>query len=287
MGNCAMDGEVCPGCSSCCSRVCAVTGSGASVCQLAGGCRIQGDTCKQDADCCGALGSGLPGAGTVHCEMVAGTTPPIGFCTNPMAGGGGNSCDPEGDVCGIQPPQACGTSAREDCCDCMPPKFNCCKLDKEGVPRCYGGGMIAGCPTGYTGKAGCCIAAGAQCAFSAECCNGAPCLPDDKGVLRCGAATCSPANGPCTATSDCCAGLACNVPAGKTAGTCGAVVAPPPPPNDMGKPTVGDAGTCSLVGQGCSSTQPCCTGLSCASNTTPGATCAAGEMGCTCFGLIQ
>jgi hypothetical protein len=246
----------------------------ASVCQLAEGCRIQGDTCYKDSDCCGATGSGLPGAGDVTCQIVAGTNPKVGFCTMPTAGGG-NSCDPEGDVCGIMPAQACGTNAREDCCDCTPPKYNCCKLDKEGVPRCYGGGMVTGCPTGYTGVAPCCIAAGNVCSFSSECCNGAPCLPDPQGVLRCGTA-CSNTTGVCTSNADCCAGLLCNVPAGQTSGTCGS---PPPPTGDMGTTS------CSYVGQSCSATQPCCNGANCSSPT--GAACGASETDCTCFGLIQ
>jgi hypothetical protein len=241
-----------------------------------------GDICYKDGDCCGAKGSGLPGDGLVTCQMVAGTNPPVGFCTMPTASGGtGNSCDPEGDVCGIKPTQACGGNAREDCCGCIEPKFNCCKLDKEGVPRCFGGSS-AQCPTGYTGKAPCCIAAGQQCTFSSECCNGAPCLPDQAGVLRCGNA-CSGEGATCTATSDCCAGLSCNVASGMTQGTCGQVPTPPPPPADGGTP-VPDGGACSLTGQSCSSTQPCCSGYTCSAPT--GAACAAGETDCSCFGII-
>ncbi|HEX9105336.1 MAG TPA: hypothetical protein VF997_24165 [Polyangia bacterium] len=273
-GGCTMDGEVCPGCSTCCSRVCAATATKASVCQVAEGCRIQGDICYTDKDCCGAAGSGLPGAGLVTCQMVAGTSPPIGFCTMPTANGT-NTCDPEGDVCGIKPAQACGSNAREDCCDCAPPKYNCCKLDKEGVPRCYGGGSNPQCPTGYTGTAPCCIAAGAQCTFSSECCNGAPCLPDSNGVLRCGTA-CSNTTGKCTANADCCAGLLCTIPPGQTSGTCGA--APPPPPNDMG------ITSCSYVGQSCSASQPCCNATC---STPTGTACAPTDTNCTCFGLIQ
>jgi len=262
-----MDGEPCPGCSACCSRVCAGTASKASVCQLAGGCRIQGDTCYKDADCCGATGSMLPGDGLVKCQMVAGTNPPVGFCTMPSGGG---VCDPEGDVCGIMPAQACGTNAREDCCDCMPPKYNCCKLDKAGVPRCFGGSTST-CPNGYDGTPNCCIAAGQQCTFSSECCNGAPCVPDSTGVLRCGTA-CSNPSGVCTADADCCAGLKCNVPAGQTSGTCGT-----PPATDMGQ-------ACSYVGQSCSATQPCCSGTC---STATGAVCSANDTNCSCFGLIQ
>jgi hypothetical protein len=201
--------------------------------------------------------------------MVAGTNPPIGFCSMPTGGG---VCDPEGDVCGIHPAQACGTNAREDCCDCMPPKFNCCKLDKEGVPRCFGGSTTQ-CPSGYNGQPGCCIATGQQCTFSSECCNGAPCLPDSTGVLRCGT-SCSNSTGACTSNADCCSGLLCNIPPGQTAGSCAAT---PPPPGDMGS-------SCSYSGQSCSATQACCSGTCSAPS---GGACAANETDCTCFGLIQ
>ena len=209
----------------------------------------------------------LPGDGLVTCVMIAGVSPPIGQCSMPTGGG---VCDPEGDVCGIKPSQACGGNAREDCCDCMPPKYNCCKLDKAGVPRCYGGSTTT-CPNGYDGTPGCCIATGQQCTFSSECCNGAPCVPDQNGVLRCGA-MCSNTSGVCTADADCCNGLKCTVPAGMTSGTCGAVTPP------------GDMGMCSYVGQSCSASQPCCNGTC---STPTGTACGATDTNCSCFGLIQ
>jgi hypothetical protein len=291
-GGCALDGEVCPGCSTCCSRVCAVTITGGSVCQPAGGCRLQDDLCYKDADCCGAPGSNLPGDGLVTCAIVQGSNPPVGFCSHPTGGG---VCDPEGDVCGIKPPQACGGNAREDCCDCIPPKYNCCKLDKSGVPRCYGGSTQM-CPNGYTGVAPCCIMAGQQCTFSSECCNGAPCVPDNMGVLRCGS-MCQMSGQTCTANSDCCAGLPCIIPKGSLVGMCGN----PPPPTDGGvppdlagvdlagvdlaQPKV-DMAVCALVGQTCSTTVPCCNGATC-ENSTGTANCMQGDTNCSCFGIIQ
>jgi hypothetical protein len=201
---------------------------------------------------------GGPGAGNIKCNIVAGTNPPIGTCSNPT------SCDPEGDVCG-------GTgggkvNAREDCCDCAPPKFNCCKPDGNGVYRCYGtpGGNPGACPNGYTGTAPCCIAAGAQCTFSSECCGGTPCLPDGNGVLRCqaptpdGGPTCVNLNGVCTSSGDCCAGGACTLVIGQLTGTC-TPVAPPPPP-----PPPADAGVvCKGTGDTCASVADCCQGLMC------------------------
>jgi len=229
-----------------------------------------GDTCYKNSDCCGATGSMLPGDGLVVCNMIAGTNPPVGQCGQPSGGG---TCDPEGDVCGLRVgTDTCGGNAREACCDCMPPKYNCCKLDKAGVPRCYGGSTST-CPNGYDGSPGCCIAAGQQCTFSAECCNGAPCVPDSNGVLRCGT-QCSNTTGVCTADVDCCAGLKCTVPPGATSGTCGAA---PPPPGDMGS-------SCSYVGQTCSASQPCCNGTC---SNSAGAPCGASDQACSCFGLIQ
>jgi hypothetical protein len=49
------------------------------------------------------------------------------------------------------------------------------------------------------------------------------------------------------------------------------------------KPAV-DAGVCSLLGQSCGSTQPCCTGYSC--NSPTGTSCLAGETDCTCTTIV-
>jgi hypothetical protein len=202
--------------------LCVVTGAGGTVCQVASGCRVVGDVCQKDTDCCGGPVGG-PGAGNITCNIIPGTNPPIGTCSNPQ------SCDPEGDVCG-------GTgsgkvNARQDCCDCAPPKFNCCKPDSNGVYRCYGtpAGSGGNCKTGYTGVPPCCIAAGQQCAFSSECCDGTPCTPDGAGVLRCQpkaptGPTCVKAGGTCTSTGDCCAGTVCDLASGALAGKC---VVPP------------------------------------------------------------
>jgi hypothetical protein len=253
-GGCQMDGEPCMGCGNCCSRTCAPTVTGAHACTPASGCRLIGDLCTKDADCCGGANHGLPGAGTVTCNIAAGTTPPVGTCSNPTG------CDPEGDVCGLaQGTNTCGNS-RHDCCNCMPPKINCCKIDRSGVPRCY--------------TIGACIPSGGVCTNSSECCMGLPCVPDNAGVLHCGTA-CIPPGGVCTATSDCCQGLTCNVPGGKTSGTCGTVQVP----------TDGGVIMCPLIGQSCSTTNPCCTGLNCSPPTGTG-TCAAGEMDCTCVNTI-
>ena len=317
-GNCTLDGEPCMGCSNCCSHVCTPTITGGHICAPASGCKVTGDICHKDDDCCGGPNSGLPGMGSVTCNIIQGTNPPIGTCSNP------NGCDPDGDVCGLAiGNNTCG-NARHDCCACLPPKINCCKFDKAFVPRCYGGSTMQ-CPNGYTGQAPCCIQQGNICAFSNECCNGAPCVPDQNGVLRCGS-MCQMVGQNCTADSDCCPGLPCFIPKGQLVGTCQMPPPPPPPPPpadmamppaDMAMPPPPDlagqpppdlAGQpapdlvmppppdlssqpdltpkpCSLVGQSCSTIQPCCNGLACSPPNGVGV-CQPGELDCTCIGAI-
>jgi hypothetical protein len=251
---------------------------------VAQGCRVVGDICSKDTDCCGGPVGG-PGAGNVTCVLDTGTMPPIGRCRNPL------SCNPEGDVCGGT--GAGQVNARQDCCDCAPPKFNCCKPDANGVHRCYG--TPAGstmCKTGYTGVAPCCIQPGQQCTFASECCGGVPCVPDAMGTLRClmttpGGPMCVAAGGVCTSSSDCCAGYTCNIGNGSLQGTCGKS-APPPPPADGGPPPPADAGTpppgmCATSGQMCKTTADCCYG-SC--ETLAGVACTGTQTGCTCQYII-
>jgi hypothetical protein len=207
--------------------------------------------------------------------IASGSNPPTGTC---HAGGG---CDPEGGVCG-------GTgdgsvNARQDCCDCPPPKFNCCKPDNAGVHRCYG--STGACPKGYTGVAPCCINAGDVCTFSSECCGGTPCIPDSTGVRHClmqspdGGITCVPKGAMCTGTADCCPGLQCDIPPGATTGTCDV------PPTPTG--TDGGAPICATAGQMCKQQSDCCNGLNCDGPGGTGVACAAGQAGCTCALIIN
>jgi hypothetical protein len=194
---------------------------------------------------------GGPGAGNITCNIIAGTNPPIGTCSNPQ------SCNPQGDVCGGKGDGQ--VNARQDCCDCAPPKFNCCKPDSNGVPRCYGTptNNPGDCKTGYTGQPPCCIAAGQQCAFSSECCGGTPCLPDAGGTLRCQPpeTTCVNLTGACTSTGDCCAGGTCSIVPGALTGLC-------TPTNNPTVPTDGGV-TCHAAGTTCAAGADCCTGLMC------------------------
>ena len=252
--NCSagIDGTVCGGCGDCCSRLCAPYGaSGIKVCQPAEGCRIDGDLCHQDTDCCGGdPNSGLPGAGNVKC-LKEHPTDNTGICRNPM------SCNPEGNVCHYKDYMTCGnSSARNDCCG-APGNSGVCQLDALGVPRCYGLGTT-------------CKQTGQSCAFSGDCCDGKPCLPDSSGALHCGGAACSPMGGACTASADCCNGETCTFPPGSVQGTCG-----------------GATTTCAQYGQACSTTNACCAGATCnITGSNPVMACPAGSTDCTCFTII-
>jgi hypothetical protein len=185
--NCSagVDGTVCDGCGGCCSRLCEVYApTGVKICQPAEGCRVDGDICRTDTDCCGGPGTGLPGEGHVTCEK-AHPTDKVGLCRNPMA------CNPEGDICHYQNYQTCGnSSARNDCCGGLGGNPSAvCKLDPLGIPRCYGLGTM-------------CRQTGETCSNSLDCCTAKA--------------------GACTQTSDCCAGATCVFTAGQTYGSCGA-----------------------------------------------------------------
>ena len=249
--NCSagIDGTVCNGCGDCCSRLCQVYApTGVKICQPAEGCRVDGDICRADTDCCGAAGTGLPGDGHVVC-LKQNTGDPTGICRNPQ------SCNPEGDVCHYKNYVTCGnSSARNDCCGAVG-NSGVCQLDALGVPRCYGLGTM-------------CQQTGQACAFSGDCCNGLPCVPNAQGILQCGGSVCVNTGGACTNSADCCSGTSCVFTPGQTYGTCG-----------------GGGGTCAQYGQSCTMASDCCNGIPCGiiDPTTGGYTaCSAGLMGCTC-----
>jgi hypothetical protein len=281
--NCtAVDGTICPGggCGSCCSRLCAPYGpTGVNICQPAQGCRVEGDLCRTNVDCCGAMGSGVLGDGSVVCSTsVNGGS--VGVCMTPGPTANGGTCVPEGDVCHYnQSNYTCSiSSARADCCGDQRPRFLACVLDPFGVPRCN---AYTGVGDGGPG----CIGAGNACSMATECCNGTPCVANASGQLVCSATSCQQSGQSCTTNSDCCAGLPCVAPPGSIHGTCTPVRPPPPPPSDAGSDATpgGDASTptdsgsgndsgfspdggysCALYGQSCASL-PCCAGTQCIS----------------------
>jgi hypothetical protein len=232
-----VDGTVCGACNNCCSRLCTPYGSsGVRVCQPASGCHVNGDLCRQDSDCCGAAGTGLPGDGNVVCQIQSGKA--LGVCRNPTG------CNPQGNVCHYQDYSCNISSARNDCCAAVG-NSGVCQLDTLGVPRCNGLGTT-------------CIPSGGICSSAMDCCDHLPCVPDATGVLRCltppdGGTACVPAGGGCTIDGDCCVGTTCIRPVGATAGICGNVT----PPADAGPPP------CAEYGQLCSVATDCCNGVTC------------------------
>jgi hypothetical protein len=256
--NCSagIDGSLCNGCGDCCSRLCEVYApTGVKICQPAEGCRVDGDICYADKDCCGAAGNGLGsafGEGNVKCLKVN-LTDVTGICRNPIG------CDPEGDVCHYKSYATCGnSSARNDCCNGQG-NSGTCKLDALGVPRCYGFG--SGCQM-----------AGSACAFAGDCCNGDPCLPDGSGQLHCGSAQCVSSGGACTNSSDCCPGTDCIFQPGMTTGTCG---------NPMGSGS--GSSTCANDGQTCTQNGDCCNNDCNVVNSSGAVVACNGGTGCTCF----
>jgi hypothetical protein len=199
-GGCLQDGNPCSSGTGCCSRTCADFGSGTTICAAVGGCRLTGNPCLSTGQCCG----GAPAQGGVTCD------PGTSRCDN------GTSCNGSGNICGAPVlPDGGKINASQNCCDGMK---DVCKLDTSGVPRCFGG-KTGQCPTGYTGTAPCCIAAGNACDFKDQCCNGAPCLPNTDGgpglvcappqTCRVLGTLCNPAQQDGGLSERCCAGNSC------------------------------------------------------------------------------
>jgi hypothetical protein len=241
-----VEGTVCSACNGCCSRLCAPFGpTGVYVCQPASGCRVNGDLCRKDSDCCGAAGTGLPGDGNVVCEIDPGKA--LGICRNPR------SCNPQGNVCHFKDYACSVSSARNDCCAAVG-NSGVCQLDKLGVPRCNGLGDQ-------------CRASGDTCSSAMDCCNQLPCVPDSTGQLRCfvppptdgGVPSCVPSGGTCTINADCCTGTVCIRLTGSTQGTCGTTT--PPPPADGGTPDAPPV--CAAYGQSCTVDADCCNQVPC------------------------
>lgn len=290
-GGCTEDGNPCAGASNCCTRLCVDLGSGATVCAVAGGCRMTGDYCdptefksttpcttsnvsttcwptygnnstcsggfctNPNGACCGGNADQLnPNGYGVKCEPKQVGAPPT--CSN------GQSCNPAGNICG-----GSGTvNASQNCCD---GKKAVCKADSSGIMRCFGGcpnDDCSKCPTGYDpNNPGCCIEAGQVCQFSDQCCNGAPCVPDSSGVLRCAltGGSCLPQGDTCDPTSGppCCTGLTCTST------------------SNGYECLSGSGGTCGAPGSSCTSGDQCCTGI-CWEGVVC-ASCLPDETGCT------
>jgi hypothetical protein len=208
---------------------------------------VTGDFCREDGDCCGAAGTGLPGDGNVTCDKAEGSV--LGICRNPTSPPeGGAACNPQGNVCFFQDYACSVSSARANCCGGLGAGGGVCQLDPLGVPRCNGLGEE-------------CRAEGETCASTDDCCNDVPCVPDEDGVLRCGANQCVQPGDTCTIDADCCPGFVCVRPVGSTQGVCGTVTEPPT--TDSGVPEAGPPANCALYGQNCDVTADCCNDVPC------------------------
>lgn len=255
-GGCEPLGQPCNSGETCCSRLCLDAGGGAKVCAPTSGCRMTGELCHQDKDCCGADTS------RVTCALFT-TNPPSGRCTNP------NGCQPVGNICG-----AYGANARQDCCN---GHKDVCELTSEGVARCFGGcpfGRCDGrCPNGYASdNPDCCIAEGDQCQFRDQCCDRLPCLPDARGTLVCtrptlpapdgGTATDGGTNGDGgTPSRD---GGTTSSDGGLPSGDGGSTTSDGGSTStDGGKPDAGPVDVCQPAGTVCTSSGDCCYGLTC------------------------
>lgn len=263
-GGCSVAGIVCPidnppaVCGGqCCSKSCAPYGpTGVAVCQPESGCRVPGNICTKDADCCGALGApgsqkGGPGGKDVDtkCTIAAGAT--VGRCDN------GNACEAAGAVCKLDG-ISCSTSTT--CCAGNSQQFPTCQQDALGIPRCTAISNLDCTANGPPPQ-------GTACASSADCC-GNPCVPNPAGgqpAFICGApGACVPSSGACSTTADCCAGLPCAIPPGASKGVCGGTLLPDggtPVTQDGG--TAGDGGVCALYGQRCTQSSDCCSSVPC------------------------
>jgi hypothetical protein len=176
-------GEPCTSSSvsnSCASNACAPSGfGGTALCQFLSGCRPIDELCHSNADCCSR-----------NCTFLQSITPgdpAVGTCGTTLVG---NCLDP-GEVCQSS---SNGRCRRQDgTCPGSDPD-GLCRTSVAGVSRCFSRSI-----------GGACRQANETCAFSDECCNGAPCIPSGNGFV-CAGSDCVPTDGVCTQDADCCGG---------------------------------------------------------------------------------
>ncbi|MDP8998959.1 MAG: hypothetical protein M3O46_02495, partial [Myxococcota bacterium] len=221
---------------------------------------VVGDLCTQDSDCCGS--TGLPGGSKKAVTCVISAPSAVGVCRNPMG------CKPDGDVCKLKT-MSCNSSC--DCCSGNCETMDTCHQDNVGVPRCAGAQ---------------CVGAGGSCASSANCCGGAPCVPNPVAgatpAYVCHGMQCVAACGQCTNVADCCPGSSCVISPGSTHGMCGPCGGGSGGGSSGGSGSSsgngsgsgssggsaggsggGGSGTCSQYGQICQTGADCCNGIPC------------------------
>jgi hypothetical protein len=207
------------------------------ICQPASGCRLTGELCRSDLDCCGGdPDSGLPGAGNVTCAKEPGEE--LGICRNAL------SCSPQGNVCHFKDYACSVSSAANKCCGGTG-NSGVCQLDTLGVPRCTGLGDE-------------CRQEGETCSSSIDCCDETPCTADSDGIFRCRAPGCGQSGTSCTVNADCCSGTRCVQAVGSTAGVC--MTETDDPPGGTGG---GGTEACAEYGQACDVSADCCGDVPC------------------------
>jgi hypothetical protein len=240
-GSCRPAGEDCSqgGDNTCCSRNCVDFSDGDMRCSPGGICRIEGEVCTDDDDCCNfhcdegycrimseCAMVGEPCIEDTECCSYACRDDASGFRSCRYLGG----CRPFGELC------------REDadCCFDATDKQNgtCQKVEGEEVGRCRNPGECA--PAGEV-----CGINGQDSEGSRECCPGAGevgkanCIETGIGVKRClGTGMCIGDDmGTCEEDADCCS-LNCN----EATGICGGF-------------------ECLMDGIECSFSDQCCSGI--------------------------
>ena len=135
--------------------------TGVKVCQRANGCHIDGDLCRKDSDCCGGKGSMAPGDGNVNLRDLPQGLPWDFVETRPAVTPRATSA-----ITRTTPARspARATTAAEPRGTRTPASST-----PSVSPRCHALDK--------------CVEAGGVCAFTGDCCNASPCVPDaDRAV---------------------------------------------------------------------------------------------------------
>lgn len=202
ISGCAIVGEPCASNATCCSGACSDPGTGIPTCQPLDGCLPAGEICSLGSECCSQsclLDSTL---GISRCVPAPNCAAVGEICTNTPTG---NFC------CGAPPGGGAG--------------FGSCQLTSAGVYRCMAPTAPGQCMTnssicliheqccgrycvpGASGQLMCengCVAIGARCGASRDCCNNASCI---SGSCQLTGIACLQLGVACSSGGDCCSTL--------------------------------------------------------------------------------
>jgi hypothetical protein len=156
--------------------------------------RQVGDVCKDANQCCSRVCL-TTGDGTKRCAPSGGCRAECETCAVGADCCSG-ACGPGTDgVTRCQPATACGKPG--EICDKDP---DCCSAG--GVSKCLPDPMPDGPKRCHRPGTPACVANGASCALTSECCAGR-CVPGPGGTLSCSQA-CLPFGAACASRADCC-----------------------------------------------------------------------------------